>query len=74
MRVLPATLAAGTGLAAYSLAEPYWLKLTERSLVTGHQGPTVTILHLSDSHLTRSDKRLKSWIGRLPEKLGEVPD
>ncbi len=74
MRVLPAILAAGTGLAAYSLAEPYWLKLTERSLVTGHQGPTVTILHLSDSHLTRSDKRLKSWIGRLPEKLGEVPD
>ncbi|MBA2272876.1 MAG: metallophosphoesterase [Actinobacteria bacterium] len=74
MKLLPATLAAGTGLAAYSLAEPYWLKLIERSLVTGHQGPTLTTLHLSDPHLTGSDKRLKSWIGRLPDKLGKVPD
>lgn len=74
MRLLPATFAAGTGLAAYSLAEPYWLKLAERSLVTGHQGPVLSILHLSDSHLTRSDKRLMSWIARLPETLGEVPD
>ena len=74
MRLLPATLAAGTGLAAYSLAEPYWLKLAERSLVTGHHGSTLTILHLSDSHLTGGDKRLKTWIARLPEMLGEVPD
>ncbi len=74
MKWLPATLAAGTGLGAYSLAEPYWLKLAERSLTTGHQGSNLTILHLSDSHLTEGDKRLRSWIARLPEMLGEVPD
>ncbi len=74
MRLLPATLAAGTGVAAYSLVEPYWPKLAVRSVATGHRGPTVTILHLSDPHLTGSDRRLKSWIARLPEKLGEVPD
>ena len=74
MKLLPATLAAGTGLAAYVVAEPYWLKLAERSLVTGHQGSTLTVLHLSDSHLTVGDKRLKAWIGRLPEMLGEIPD
>ncbi len=74
MRLLPATLAAGTGLAAYSLVEPHWLKLTERSLATGHRGPALTILHLSDPHLTGRDRRLMSWIARLPETLGEVPD
>lgn len=74
MRLLPATLAAGTGFAAYSLVEPYWPKLAVRSVATGHRGPTLSVLHLADTHLTRGDKRLMSWVGRLPERLGEVPD
>lgn len=74
MRLLPATLAAGTGVAAYSLVEPYWPKLAVRSVATGHRGFTLSVLHLADTHLTRGDKRLMSWVGRLPERLGEVPD
>ena len=72
-RVGLGALAAGA-VAAYSLWEPYRFRLTKHEVPVREGRLTPTILHLSDTHLRASDRRLVAFLESLPEMMGEVPD
>ena len=74
MQFARAALAVGAGLGAYSLLEPHRLRLVERRVEVGAGCPPLTILHLSDTHMTRRTAHLKSWIQALGVRLGSSVD
>lgn len=74
LKRLGALAALGGGAAAYALVEPYRFRLRSHNLWLGRPGPELTILHLSDMHMTSSTRALHNWLTHLPEELGRVPD
>lgn len=66
--------AAGAGLAAYALLEPYRYRLVTHELRVRWAGPPLDVLHLADTHLSPRDTRLISFLKELPEQLPKVPD
>ncbi len=66
--------ALGVGAGAYALAEPFRFRLQSHNLWLGKPGPSLSILHLSDLHMTGSTRSLRRWLGRLPQELKMVPD
>lgn len=66
--------AAGAGLAAYALLEPYRYRLVAHELPVRWEGPPLDVLHLADTHLSPRDSRLMSFLAELPERLPKVPD
>ncbi len=74
MRLARSALAVGAGLGAYSLVEPHWFRLVERRVEVGPGCPPLTILHLSDTHMTRWTSHLKAWIKALAGRLGNSVD
>jgi uncharacterized protein len=75
-----AVLAAGA--AAYSFVEPYRFRFTERAIPvpSTFEGGAVelTVLHLSDTHLTSAHSATARFLAQLPERvagrLGTAPD
>jgi uncharacterized protein len=75
MKTLSAVVAAGAGLAAYSLAEPYRFRLRRVVVpVVAPGAPRLTVLHISDTHFLADDRRLSRFLRDLPEKVGAEPD
>src|SRR5919106_308297 len=74
MRTVRASLTAGAGAAAYAVweARAYRVAEVEVPLVPG--GPSLSILHLSDTHMTRSKRKMMAFLEDLPDVLGEAPD
>ena len=67
-------LAAGAATAAYALTEPYRLRLTRKRVPVREGTPALSVLHVSDTHLGVGNRRLRDFLGRLPDRLGDVPD
>lgn len=65
---------AGALGAAYSFYEPYRFRLTTTRVPVRAGAPALTILHISDTHLRAGSGRLRAFLERLPDTLGEVPD
>ena len=66
--------ALGVALGAYALWERRWYQLADHEVTVRAGLPALDVLHLSDTHLKRSDRRLISFLHSLPERLGSVPD
>ncbi|HVF53644.1 MAG TPA: metallophosphoesterase [Actinomycetota bacterium] len=64
----------GAAGATYSFLEPYLFRLVEHRLVGGAQVPPVTVLHVSDTHLSASDTARARWVRSLPERISSQPD
>ena len=62
------------GVGAYALWEPHRLRLVERPVPVAPGCPELVVLHVSDTHLAGHNRHLGSWLARLPERLGLVPD
>lgn len=67
-------VAAGAGLAAYALYEPYRYRLVTHELPVRSNGPVLDVLHLADTHLSPRDRKLMAFLKGLPEQLGSTPD
>jgi predicted MPP superfamily phosphohydrolase len=65
---------AGAAGAAYALYEPYRFRLMTKEIPLRPGTPALTVLHVSDLHLRASSHRLMSFLEKLPDELGEVPD
>jgi predicted MPP superfamily phosphohydrolase len=74
MKFLRAALPVAAVAAAYSVYEPHRPRLTERRLGIGAGRPPITVLHLSDTHMTGRSRFLVRWLQRLPAVLKELPD
>jgi predicted MPP superfamily phosphohydrolase len=74
MKFLRAALPVAAVAAAYSAFEPYRLQLIERRLEIGAGRPPLTILHLSDTHMTGRSRWLARWLQSLPVALDVLPD
>ena len=74
MQFARTALAVGAGLGAYSLVEPHRFQLVERHVEVGSGCPPLTVLHLSDLHMTRRTSHLKGWIHALAGRLGSSVD
>lgn len=69
----------GAGLlAGYALAEPFLWRLRTITVPVAPDGPTLDLLHLSDTHLGAMagprGPALVGWLRRVPEDLGIEPD
>ncbi len=73
-RAATAVLGAGAVLGAYSFIEPYRYRLVRKKVPVSPGTPPLTVLHVSDSHLTTRDRRLRKFLADLPNRLGLVPD
>ena len=67
-------VAAALGLGVYPFLEPFRFRLTRKPVPVAHGAPSLTILHLSDTHLRSEDRLLKRFLERLPSEMGLVPD
>lgn len=74
MKFLRAALSVSAAAAAYSAYEPYRHRLAERRLEISGDRPSLTILHLSDTHMTGRSGSLARWLRALPSALDELPD
>jgi predicted MPP superfamily phosphohydrolase len=68
-----AAVGACTALGAYALVEPYRFRLNRLTLAVAGPAP-VTLLHVSDTHLTAHRRKLVDWLRGLPEQIGIAPD
>lgn len=73
-RAAAAALGAGAVLGAYSLIEPVRYRLARTKVPVPRGTPAFTVLHVSDTHLSTGDRRLRSFLASLPDRLGLVPD
>lgn len=73
MRFVRGALLAGAGAAAYGFLEPLAFRLQIKD-VPLPSVPTLSILHLSDTHMKNYDGPLQTWLQRLPGLLPEQPD
>ena len=67
-------LAAGAGAFVYGLMEPYRYRLVEHEVPVAWDGPVLDVLHLSDTHLSPRDRRLRAFLAALPGRLARTPD
>jgi predicted MPP superfamily phosphohydrolase len=70
---LPLGALALVGAAAYTFYEPYRYRLVARD-VPLERGTELTILHVSDLHMSGRDRALERFLEALPERLGGTPD
>jgi uncharacterized protein len=62
------------GAAAYAAWEARAYRTAETVVPVAPGAPSVTILHLSDTHMTASKPKMVGFLEHLPDTLGEVPD
>ena len=67
-------LVAGAGAFVYGLIEPFRYRLVEHEARVAWDGPPLDVLHLSDTHLDPGDKRLRTFLAELPQRLPRTPD
>ncbi len=72
--LLRAAVGGAAALGGYSFYEPYRFKLASLEVPVAPSVPTLTVLHLSDLHLTARRRALARWLEGLPAELGERPD
>jgi predicted MPP superfamily phosphohydrolase len=72
--LLGAAVTGAAVLGAYSLYEPYRFRLASLEVPVAPPVPSLTVLHLSDLHLTAERRALARWLGELPGRLGGRPD
>lgn len=65
---------AAAGAGVYSLVEARAYRLVRHDVPVGREVPALTILHLSDTHLAASNRRLIDFLRLLPEMLEVTPD
>ncbi len=73
-KLLRSVLAAGAGAAAYSFYEPLRFRLVSHRVPVRWPGPALDVLHLADTHLAPSDRKLQSFLRSLPDRLDKMPD
>ena len=66
--------AAGVALGAYAFLEPFLYRLTRKTVPVVQGAPPLSVLHVSDTHLSAGDRRLRRFLERLPDEVGMVPD
>lgn len=74
MRIVPAVLAAGAAAAAYGVAETRAYRVVTHVVEVASGAPEVSVLHVSDTHLRGTHRRLIRFLESLPERLGAPPD
>jgi uncharacterized protein len=74
MRTVPALVGAGAAAGAYALVESRRYHLEERRVPVADHIPRVSILHISDTHLRASHRRLIRFLAALPDRIGALPD
>jgi uncharacterized protein len=74
MKALRTLVATGTGALAYALWERHRYRLTSRRVPTRPPVPPLSILHISDTHLTGRNQRLAAWLTTVPALLGGPTD
>jgi uncharacterized protein len=74
MKALRAALLIGAGAATYAVREARAYRPAERIVPLGPGAPVLTILHLSDTHLTGSNLKMADFLEDLPQRLGTMPD
>jgi predicted MPP superfamily phosphohydrolase len=74
MALLRRLTALGALAAAYSLVEARSYRLVRRVIRVPAPIDRLTILHVSDTHLTGDDSPLVPFLERLPELVGSTPD
>ncbi|MGH2755622.1 MAG: metallophosphoesterase [Actinomycetota bacterium] len=67
-------LAAAAGAAAYALVEPHRPRLVRQEIPVAPACPPLSILHLSDTHLTERTRGLARFLTDLPQAVSQVPD
>jgi uncharacterized protein len=72
--LLGAVAAAGAGAFAYGLLEPLRYRLVRLEVPVRWTGPPLEVLHLSDTHLSPRNVRLRTFLRDLPQQLGSPPD
>lgn len=66
-----ATVSAALG--AYAFWEPYRFRIQRHTVSLAAHVPPLTVLHLSDTHLSARDEKLIAFLNRLPDEIG-IPD
>ena len=66
--------AAAVGVAAYAFIEPYRFKLREVTIPAPLGAPGLTLLHVSDLHLRKTNRRLKGFLDEVPDLIDKTPD
>ncbi len=74
LRTVRRTAGLGAALGAYAFVEPFRYRLTRKTIPIRHNVPSLTVLHLSDTHMAPGDRRLRRFLEGLPEEIGFVPD
>lgn len=65
----------GAGAAsAYAFYEPYRYRLAFARVPVRPGTPSLSILHISDTHLQAKDERRAAWVKSIPQRLGSLPD
>lgn len=73
MRWFKGAVVAGAGAVAYAFVERHLYHLVRKPVPVDGACPPLTILHVSDTHLTARDGKLARFLARLPEEVG-TPD
>jgi predicted MPP superfamily phosphohydrolase len=73
-KLFRSTLVAGAGAFAYGLYEPFRYHLVRHEVPVAWTGPALDVLHIADTHLAPSDRRLIAFLKGLPEQLSRTPD
>ncbi|MFN2525029.1 MAG: metallophosphoesterase [Actinomycetota bacterium] len=74
MKKVGAVFGAGVALGAYSLWERRAYRVGAVDVPLRRSAPELTILHISDTHLRVSERKLIAWLEELPQRLNTVPD
>lgn len=62
------------GLGAYAMAERHWYRLGHQRVELDGGNRRLTILQVSDTHLTPRNRPLIRWLEALPRRLPVIPD
>ncbi|HEX2235177.1 MAG TPA: metallophosphoesterase [Actinomycetota bacterium] len=74
MKLFRVAALTGAALGTYSFVEPMLFRLTTKRVPLPAGAPSLTILHVSDTHMRRRSRRLRAWLETLPKLLEETPD
>jgi predicted MPP superfamily phosphohydrolase len=74
MKIFRMATLTGAALGAYAFVEPALFRLTTKRVSLPAGAPSLTVLHVSDTHMRRGNRRLQAWLESLPKLLEETPD
>lgn len=74
MHPLTLLLSSAGALVAYPFLEAHWYRLKRLEVPIGRDIPRVDVLHISDTHMSAGDKRLRRFISEIEGALERAPD